>query len=278
MGQPTYGTLIFVYLRNSFETNLLDVFIIKVTWPSGSAVLCISGSRFKANPCIYFLHTLGSPTCFFLHTNKTGKNVKFSLEQAMKALSWSKVYLYSFFNLSARWGWVVNDTPRPLYPEARHPVPIVQGGVGPRAVLNGYEWSLPHRDSIPGPSSFWHGSTNIKNILRCTLLLYSYFLESRHLLTVQDPPQFSFTPSANCRVRNNAQIHPTFSKFTAVPQFPFNIIFLYNIVFPKWGLSGFYDHNLWPIYHLSPECTHILFSAFSNSIITWERGGVAQSL
>jgi hypothetical protein len=30
--------------------------------------------------------------------------VKFTLEQAMKA-----------FNFGARWGWVVNATPRPLY-------------------------------------------------------------------------------------------------------------------------------------------------------------------
>jgi hypothetical protein len=42
--------------------------------------------------------------------------VKFTLEQ---------VYLYSFFNLGTRWGWVVNATPRPLYPRERDPVPIV---------------------------------------------------------------------------------------------------------------------------------------------------------
>jgi len=27
-----------------------------------------------------------------------------------------EVWLYSFFNLSARWGWAVNAMPRPLYP------------------------------------------------------------------------------------------------------------------------------------------------------------------
>jgi hypothetical protein len=42
--------------------------------------------------------------------------VKFTLEQAMKAQRGLEVWLYSFFNLGARWGWVVNSTPRPLYP------------------------------------------------------------------------------------------------------------------------------------------------------------------
>jgi hypothetical protein len=37
--------------------------------------------------------------------------VEFTLEQAMKAQRGS-----SFFNLGVRWGWVVNATPRPLYP------------------------------------------------------------------------------------------------------------------------------------------------------------------
>jgi len=35
-----------------------------------------------------------------------------------------EVYLYSFFNLSTRWRWVVNATPWPLYPWERDPVPI----------------------------------------------------------------------------------------------------------------------------------------------------------
>ena len=42
--------------------------------------------------------------------------VKFNLEQAMKAQRKIEVYLYSFFNLGARWGWVVNAMPQPLYP------------------------------------------------------------------------------------------------------------------------------------------------------------------
>jgi hypothetical protein len=30
-----------------------------------------------------------------------------------------------FFNLGARWGWVVNDTPAPLYPQESDPLTIV---------------------------------------------------------------------------------------------------------------------------------------------------------
>ena len=31
----------------------------------------------------------------------------------------------TFFNLGARWGWVVNAAPRFLYPPERHLAPIV---------------------------------------------------------------------------------------------------------------------------------------------------------
>jgi hypothetical protein len=52
--------------------------------------------------------------------------IKFSLEQATKAQRGSRGIAYSFFNLGAtRWGWMVNATPRPLYPRERDPVPIV---------------------------------------------------------------------------------------------------------------------------------------------------------
>jgi len=37
-----------------------------------------------------------------------------------------EVYIYSFFNLGTRWGWVVNVTPRPLYPRERETVLTVQ--------------------------------------------------------------------------------------------------------------------------------------------------------
>jgi hypothetical protein len=37
-----------------------------------------------------------------------------------------EVQLYSFFNLGARWWWVVNAMPRPVHPRERDPVPSVQ--------------------------------------------------------------------------------------------------------------------------------------------------------
>jgi hypothetical protein len=47
------------------------------------------------------------------------KFVRFPLEQATKPQS------YSFFNIGTKLGWVVNATPRPLYPREGDPKPIV---------------------------------------------------------------------------------------------------------------------------------------------------------
>jgi len=38
------------------------------------------------------------------------------------------MYLYSFSILNARWGWVVNATPRPLFSRGKSPVPIEYEG------------------------------------------------------------------------------------------------------------------------------------------------------
>jgi hypothetical protein len=46
--------------------------------------------------------------------------VKVALEQAMK----TQRYSGTFFNLCARWGWVVNATRRPLCPQERDPISI----------------------------------------------------------------------------------------------------------------------------------------------------------
>jgi len=53
-------------------------------------------------------------------------------------------------------GWVVNATPRPLNPPFRGiaGTHCIGGWVGPRAVLNGWGESRPHRDSIPGPTLY----------------------------------------------------------------------------------------------------------------------------
>jgi hypothetical protein len=51
--------------------------------------------------------------------------VKFILEEAMKAQRGMELYPYSFFNLGAGWGQVVKTTPWLLYPWQRTLVPIL---------------------------------------------------------------------------------------------------------------------------------------------------------
>jgi hypothetical protein len=43
--------------------------------------------------------------------------VKVALEQSLTGGRGIEVELYSFFGLGARWRWVVNATPRWLYPQ-----------------------------------------------------------------------------------------------------------------------------------------------------------------
>jgi hypothetical protein len=49
--------------------------------------------------------------------------VKFALKEAMKTQRGSRGIAVFFFNLGARWGWMVNATPRPPYlsKETRYP-------------------------------------------------------------------------------------------------------------------------------------------------------------
>ena len=67
--------------------------------------------------------------------------VKLTLEQATKAQKGSRG-IYSFFNLGARWGWVVNETPRPLYPRKRPGTHCI-GSWAPGHVWTGAENLVP---------------------------------------------------------------------------------------------------------------------------------------
>ena len=67
--------------------------------------------------------------------------VKVTLEQAMAAQSWCRIYVYSFFGLGVR--WMVNATPRPLYSREKDPVPIV-------------------RETWWAPESVWTGAECVK--------------------------------------------------------------------------------------------------------------------
>ena len=71
----------------------------------------------------------------------------------MKAQKGVEVQLYSFFNLAVTWGWVVNATPRLLYPWEWPGTPCIGGGVGPKASLDGCGKSRLHRDSMLERSS-----------------------------------------------------------------------------------------------------------------------------
>jgi hypothetical protein len=51
--------------------------------------------------------------------------VKFTLEQARNTQRGVEVQIYSFFNLSARLGWVVNATSQSPYLQERDPLPIL---------------------------------------------------------------------------------------------------------------------------------------------------------
>ena len=54
-----------------------------------------------------------------------------------------------FFSLGARWGWLVNVTPGPLYRQENPSTHCIGGGVGPRTGMDGYGNSRLHRDLIP---------------------------------------------------------------------------------------------------------------------------------
>jgi hypothetical protein len=61
----------------------------------------------------------------------------FRFWQAIMAQRGVKVWLYSFFNLYARCGGVVNATPWSLYPREKPGTHCIRGWVGPRAGLDG---------------------------------------------------------------------------------------------------------------------------------------------
>jgi hypothetical protein len=72
----------------------------------------------------------------------------------MKSERGSRGKLCSMFNLSVRWGWVVNATPRPLYPRERDPgFTVKEAGWAPGPVWMGVENLAPRQVSIHGPSS-----------------------------------------------------------------------------------------------------------------------------
>ena len=77
-------------------------------------------------------------------------------------------------------GWVVNATPRPLYPRERPDTHCIGGWVSPRAGLEGCGKSRPGRDSIPGPSSPQRVAVPIANTY---IYIYIYIYIHTHTHT-----------------------------------------------------------------------------------------------
>ena len=65
--------------------------------------------------------------------------IKFTLKQYTKTQEGSRGIAYSFLNLGSRMGWVVNVTPRPLYPRERPGIHCIGDWVSLRAGPDGYE-------------------------------------------------------------------------------------------------------------------------------------------
>jgi hypothetical protein len=82
--------------------------------------------------------------------------VNSSLDQATKAQRGSRG-IALLFNLGAGWEWVVNATPRSLYPRERPGTHCTGGWVSPRPGLHGRGKPRSHRDSIHGPREVLYG-------------------------------------------------------------------------------------------------------------------------
>ena len=122
---------------------------------------CNSGARTDSTTLVYlegdwmFCSPLGSYVPVHAMDGHGGKKVNLPNNLPQRHGEEVEVWLYSFFSLGARWRWVVNTTPRPLYPRESPGTHCTEGWVGPRADLDGCGKSLLHRDSIPGPYSTW---------------------------------------------------------------------------------------------------------------------------
>jgi len=115
------------------------------------------------------------------------------------------VYLHSFFNLGARWGWVVNATLRPLYARERDPVPIVQevgwaSGPAYTGALNLAPTGIRspdrparseslHRPSYPGPQM------HVTNVITRGTEMISHFVTLSEYPSIQNVTTFCTNPN-----------------------------------------------------------------------------------
>jgi len=84
---------------------------------------------------------------------KVKVKVKFTLEQATKTQRGSRGITLLFLYPRRQMGVGGQRNTRPIYPRERPGFHCIGGWVGPRAGLDGWRKSPPHRDTIPGHSS-----------------------------------------------------------------------------------------------------------------------------
>jgi hypothetical protein len=58
--------------------------------------------------------------------------IKFTSEQVTKTKKGVEVYIYSFFNLGAKWWWLINATSLHLYPKGKNRNPLYRRLGGPQ--------------------------------------------------------------------------------------------------------------------------------------------------
>jgi hypothetical protein len=111
-----------------------------------------------------------------------------------------QLWLSSFFNLSARWGWVANATTRPLYPQEGPSTHCTGGWVGPRADMDWCRKSFPHRGSNPKLSSLYTDYGIPAHVLLRLELMWSL----NHLFNVGDG--WCFSLNTNGRIKDGVSV------------------------------------------------------------------------
>jgi hypothetical protein len=107
-----HRNLVFSYLSFFLTNLLLEIGIYSAFILSCPSLRLLSQEFY----CIKYVYPWG----------KSNSKVKFILEQATKIQRGNTGIAKSLFHLGARFGCVVNPTPRPLYPRERNPIRIGQ--------------------------------------------------------------------------------------------------------------------------------------------------------